>query len=256
MFTAGSRVFVTGFGCPKSEDAAAQVVKDGCIGTVYAAYHFVDAILGYEFVYETFDSCPYQPDVTMPGEYRFERTCAALAAQLPPAVDGTVMYSIPTYTKAELNQYCLIFKTRAGKIVVIDSGRWQGVDHLLRCLYSLSGGEKPVISAWIMTHTHDDHSGGFMALCADPALAGQVTVEHFYHHLVDDRFYLETAVDRHPDHAAAAHALRKGAADMGAKIHVVQTGDTLDVEELHFEVCMPRMKPSTAIAALTIPVWC
>lgn len=235
VLSAGCRIYVTGLGCPASDKAEAQIVKDGCVGTVFAAYHFVEQILGYEFVYETYDSCPFVPDKEMPENYAFTRTMEALEEQLPPPVDGTAMYSLPTHARAELNQYCLIFKTRQGKLVVVDGGRKADIHHLLRCLRALSGKEKPVVSAWFMTHTHDDHCGGFLALCKEPELAAQVKIEHFYHHFATKEFYLEYAVDHHPDHYDAAVCMRECANVIDTQVHILQTGDVVEVDELKFE---------------------
>lgn len=235
VFSAGSRLYITGLGCPAREDETGLVVKDGCVGTVYGAYHFVDQILGYRFVYESFDSCPFAPDKAMPEGYFFARTLQALE-QLPPKVEGSVMYSLPNHLRAELNQYCLIFKTRQGKLAVMDSGRTQNAPHILRCLQELSGEEKPVVSTWFLTHTHDDHSGGFIALCADPELYSRITVEHVYHRLVSDAYYLELAADRHPDHAKAAAQMRQGIQTLGAQEHVVSSGDKIRLDEMCFEV--------------------
>lgn len=237
----GNRLYLTGLGCPSSEEEVGRIVKDGCVGSVFAAYHFVEDILKFPFVYETFDACPFTPEAEMPQQYSFVRTAESLRDQLPPAVEGSVMYSVPPYSRTELNQGCLLFKTRQGRIVVIDGGREKDADHLVECLKALSPDRKPVISAWLMTHIHEDHVGSYVGICSDPALAGQITVEHFYYRLLPREFYTTVSKEASPDFGRAIDVLQASAGILGTQMHTVSEGDVIAVDELSFEALyVPR----------------
>lgn len=96
---------------------------------------------------------------------------------LPPrAVDNiyTDKGVAPTITQMFINHFekngsannggqCYIFELSDGRYIVVDggpNGTEKGKDdaqNLYELLYKLSGGEKPVIAAWFITHLHNDH---------------------------------------------------------------------------------------------------
>lgn len=49
-------------------------LDDGGVGTVIAAYHFVEDVLKYNFIYSIYDAYPETPDLEMPRDYRYEFT--------------------------------------------------------------------------------------------------------------------------------------------------------------------------------------
>ncbi len=232
----GRRLYLTGFGCPKGEARARQVVNDYCLGTVLAAYHFVEHILGFEFVYETYDRCPEVPELPMPECYHFEYTTQALAAQLPEKMEGSAMYLIPTCCVLEWNMCSVVLKTRSGKLVVMDGGHGEDAEHVLRCLEHLADGEKPVISAWLFSHIHPDHYGMLYRLCTEPELAKRVEIRHFYGHLLPHEFYAELSKERDAEMAEARDQLWNMGSTLGVTMHQVEKGDSIQVDELRFDV--------------------
>ena len=66
-----------------------------------------------------------------------------------------------------------------GRFIVIDGGRHfePDRDRLYNCLIESSGGEKPVIAAWILTHPHSDHYIGFIVFMEQ--YGDRVTVERY-----------------------------------------------------------------------------
>ena len=106
----------------------------------------------------------------------FDFTDTPLEASLPVQI-----------TQIELEDFGMSYVIRLsdGRFIVIDGGRHfePDRDRLLNCLIESSGGEKPVIAAWILTHPHADHYGAI----ADVASA-------YYDEVVLERTTLATAV--------------------------------------------------------------
>ena len=69
------RVYLTGLGLPPAEEppytSAYRLLDDGRIGTVLAAYHFVEDVLGYDFVYAAYEDFPENPALEMPLPYEY-----------------------------------------------------------------------------------------------------------------------------------------------------------------------------------------
>jgi len=238
----GGRLYITGLGLPPQEqppyNTAYRLMDDGAIGTVFGAYHFVEKILGFDFVYDTYDVYPEKPNVQIPGGYSYRLTAEKLEKQLPKKIEGTAMYSIPGCKILNWNMSCFLFRTRQGKLVVIDGGRdtEEDAEHILKCLETLSGGEKPVVSAWLFTHLHADHYGVPELLCTCPELAERVQVEHFYCNFLTEEFYTTLAKERNPRYAQARETLLNMGNTLGAQVHTVEVGDLIQVDELSFEV--------------------
>ena len=84
-------------------------------------------------------------------------------------------------TQIELEDFGMSYVIRLpdGRFIVIDGGRHfePDRDRLLNCLIESSGGEKPVIAAWILTHPHSDHYIGFIVFME--AYGDKVEVERY-----------------------------------------------------------------------------
>jgi hypothetical protein len=112
-----------------------------------AAYHFVEDILGYPFVYGDLEEFPERPDIEMPQEYDYRFTREALNLQRPKPFEGAALYSLNTVARSEWNVGSFIVKTREGKLIVIDGGHMGDLPRLVECLKSLSGEEIPTVTA-------------------------------------------------------------------------------------------------------------
>ena len=92
IFKKGDRIYVTGLGCAPDEEpaytSAYRKLDDGCIGTVMAANHFVEDILGYQFIYASYDEFPESPDLEMPTEYDYRFTREHMRTQRPKKIEG------------------------------------------------------------------------------------------------------------------------------------------------------------------------
>ncbi len=81
------------------------------------------------------------------------------------------------------NGQCHVFRLADGRFIIVDGGgndKKDGkddADNLLTLLYSLSGGSKPVIAAWFITHLHSDHYNVLLDFSEN--FTSKVTVENF-----------------------------------------------------------------------------
>ena len=233
------RFYITGLGVapvPIQQKTAYVVYDDGHIGTAHGAYVFVEEILGYPMMFAAYCEFQEKPELEMPEQFHLERTSKFLLGQLPEKTDGPAMYVVPCAVKLEWQMTCIIFKTAAGKLIVIDGGREEDTEHVLQILETLSGGKKPVVSAWLFSHMHDDHYGVYAKLCREPALGSRVQVEHFYCHLLSDAFYGETCQECDQTFIDDKKILLDSEKTLGTTVHTVQKGDVIRVDEFAFEV--------------------
>ena len=236
----GNRLYVTGLGmAPETEPpytTAYRHLDDGMIGTVMAAYHFVEDILGYEFLYSSYIDIPINPDAAIPENYRYDFTREALRAKEPELFDGAAVYTLHGAEELHCNMGSMIFKTKEGKIVVIDGGRIPDTERFIRVLKKISGREVPHVDAWLFSHFHTDHFGVYYTLCSDERFRGKVTVGTFYCDLLTEEFYTTLAKEKVTNAAIIRSAMINPDSPTGAKICTVKKGDVIAVDEIEFEV--------------------
>ncbi|MBQ7940474.1 MAG: MBL fold metallo-hydrolase [Clostridia bacterium] len=85
------------------------------------------------------------------------------------------------------NGLCLVFRLEDGRFIIVDSGATvKSVNLLYETLQKLHVNEgKITVAAWILTHPHGDHTGGFQYL-STTALKNQIVVENIIHHFSSD----------------------------------------------------------------------
>ena len=236
----GNRLYLTGLGCaPESEapyTSAYKHLDDGKVGTVMAAYHFVEDVLGYDFLYSSYIDVPENPDATIPDGYCYEYTREALRAKDPALYDGAAFYTLHGAEELHCNMGGMIFKSREGKIAVIDGGRAPDTDRFLRILQKISGREVPHVDAWLFSHMHCDHYGVYYNLCSDEKYRGKVTVGTFYCDLLTEEFYTKLAKERVTNVDVIRSAMLSPDSPTGAKAHTVKKGEIISVDEIEFEV--------------------
>lgn len=238
---AGRRLYLTGLGLyPAQEKPFASYAhyNDGAAGTVFAAYRFVEEVLGYRFLFSPYTGIPERraEEIEIDRRAEFVYTTARLDAELPPVVPGAALYSVPCAWALNWNMTAMILKTASGKLAVIDGGRVWDAEHMVRILEHLSGGEKPVISAWFFSHLHNDHYGLLEKLAGDAALRARVTVEQIYAHPLEKEFYTELAKDKEVKAGEMWEVLHHAREIFGAEYHTVESGDVIPFEEFEFRV--------------------
>ncbi|MBE6596061.1 MAG: hypothetical protein E7641_00160 [Ruminococcaceae bacterium] len=246
MRMCGTRFYLTGLGtkrAPAEKYNAGVLYEDGSIGTSMAAYRFVEDILGYDFINEAYESFPENEELEIPENYAFDFTRKKLRAQEPADIEGAAMYSMNCSEDIMWNTQSLIFRTRSGKIVVMDGGQWNESDRFMRILKKVSGSEKPHVTAWIFSHMHPDHWGTYDRLCRDEEFRSQITVDNFYCNLITKEYYTELSCEKWAYFAEIRQRFLDSESTVGAKVHTVEKGDVIKVDEIEIEVLhVPEME--------------
>ena len=109
---------------------------------------------------------------------------SSAADTLPPAKPEKTGGNFPC-TVTQLNQsptnyngMGYVIQLKDGSFIVYDGGFLDSGDELLDTLNDLSGGEKPLIRAWVLTHLHNDHYEAFLSLSRRKNIQELLTLEH------------------------------------------------------------------------------
>ena len=120
---------------------------------------------------------PY--DISLVTGTEYEKVCE-------PAV-SLVGQEIEVSTGWIYNAMCLVFRLEDGRFIIVDGGYSTfSVNKLYKTLRSLHVNDgKITIAAWIFTHPHSDHTGGFTTL-STTSIKRKIVVENFIHHFASD----------------------------------------------------------------------
>ena len=237
--TVGTRVYLTGMGAldtaEKPYNSAYTLMYDNANATAYAVYRYVEEVLGYNFSYLDWEGFPTCDKLDVP-EYNYEFTREVLRKQEVELFDGAALYSIPSCETVNWNNFCMILKSKAGKIVVIDGGRPDNAERLLSSLERLSGGKKPVVDAWFLTHLHSDHYGALLEIVRHEEMRDRVTIKNFYHNILPVKYYDTYPAPKNETWGGICKDLLSSDALTGANHVVVNTGDKIVVDEFTFDI--------------------
>ena len=234
------RLFLTGLGVlptPAADFDPSAATNNGDHGTIFAVYTFVERALGHGFIYRTvLDMYSGSTDVEIDESINFAYTRQMLASQMPIRMDGTAMYFFNHIWPSSGGQG-IIFKTKEGKLVVIDGGMPYNTEKFLEYLEYLWDGEGvPVVSAWLVSQMHSDHFGVYTKICPNPEYMKRIKVDTFYCDLLDDEFYSTKTSEPSQWHVEVRHVLMGEYEQWENKVHTVKTGEHIVVDELDFEV--------------------
>jgi beta-lactamase superfamily II metal-dependent hydrolase len=148
------------------------------------------------------------------------------------------MYMLPVTERLDWNIMTFIFRTKAGKLVVIDGGHTQETENLLHALAELTPeGEVPTVDAWFLSHLHGDHYEAFLNIVSHyDSYRDRVRIKNFYCNLCEEEFYTKLSTEAAPFRANIRSALLGCGEKTGCTVHTVQTSDVIDVDELSFRV--------------------
>ena len=239
MKTVGERFYLTGLGLPPEEPrpfSSYRSMDDGKIGTVMAAYRFVEDILDYDFLYATYITPPENEELLMPESYDYVFTREELRKKEPVLYDSAAFYTLNCAEELNWNMGCMIFKSQSGRIVVIDGGHSSETERFLRILKKITNQEVPHVSAWLFSHLHGDHYGVYRELCNNEKYRGAITVDGFYCNLATEEFYTSLSTEKWVGFAEVRKTLLNSESTIGAKVHTLKKGDVITVDELEFKV--------------------
>lgn len=241
----GERLHFCGHGIPEEEPfpavSAYHYYDDGSFGTVSAVYRFVEDVLGYPFLHAV--PAPVNPDAVIPEGYCGDYTRAILRACPIPEVSGTALYMLPITELLTLNIMSFVLRTREGKLVVIDGGRYQETEYLLSVLRALSPDPEHIrVDAWLITHLHIDHYRALLTLLRDEKTADFLEIGDVYLNLLCDEFYTALSREKLAEAPEVCRDLLNLPKRLGATVHTVQDDDTFRVDELVFRALhTPKM---------------
>ena len=153
---------------------------------LYAIYGNEDTILHLSFnslAREVRIAVEEAYDRTIFTEQPYEKICEPSVSMIGQEfTDGTDPSAVPVS-----NGLCLVFRLEDGRFIIVDSGATvKSVNLLYETLQKLHVNEgKITVAAWILTHPHGDHTGGFQYL-SKTALKNQIVVENIIHHFASD----------------------------------------------------------------------
>ncbi len=157
---------------------------------------------------------------------RFENSVYSISDSSGGPKEATLIQLDNDHSKSEVGMgYVICLKD--GRFVIIDGGHSYDSDAALirETLMSHSGGGKPVIAMWIVTHPHADHSGAFRRFAE--LYGNDVTLQTL---CVND------AVAYTPYNGEKAYSAAPYAAYFeGARVLTPQTGDMITVGGVSFE---------------------
>ena len=82
----------------------------------------------------------------------------------------------PQLTMVNPNNLCMIYRLSNGEFVILDSGSG-GLQKPIYDVLTADGNEHPVVAAWLFSHFHQDHTGGFVSLVEDDERLKNVTIK-------------------------------------------------------------------------------
>ncbi len=236
----GERLYLAGMGLPAEPEVPFKntyaVTDDGEWGTNLASYRFVEEALGYEFLYDGYEEYPENPDLEMPLSWEINYTRDALMQEKVKVIDGPSFYSIPSARAHNWNMGSMIFRSKKGRIVVIDGGLGSDTPHLYDILKDITGQDVPVVDAWLFTHLHEDHYGAFCRICAEEEWREKFHIRNFYCHLLPDEFYTSLSKESKPEFQRVLDHFHSSPETLGLTMHTVERGDVIEIDDLAFHV--------------------
>ncbi|MBQ2956594.1 MAG: MBL fold metallo-hydrolase [Clostridia bacterium] len=123
-----------------------------------------------------------------------------------------------------------VVETEDGKLIVIDGGKPGDAQHLLDTLRRLSGGEKPHVDAWFLTHNHIDHTGALVTLLTEQRDAFEV--DAYYYNFPSDQFLTRYEPGTEKEFADFRSVQRF----MAGRIETITQGDVYEFGPARFDV--------------------
>ena len=98
------------------------------------------------------------------------------STEKPEDADATV--AVSSITQMAPHNLCLVIQLSNGEFIIVDSGNNGTQKGLYDFLVKKAPNGKPVVAAWIFTHFHQDHIGGFVDFVNNSRFMRDVTIKN------------------------------------------------------------------------------
>ncbi|MBP3666220.1 MAG: MBL fold metallo-hydrolase [Clostridia bacterium] len=164
---------------------------------------------------------------------------------LPPAApavtDGEFTCTVAQLKdNVNVNGMSYVIQLKDGSFIVYDGGYQSQVTLLLKYLKDAHKGEgKPLVRAWVLTHSHNDHYPAFTTIATNKRFQNQITVEHVIFAPMNDAKYSMPNDDYDAYFSTQLYEDVKGFE--GAKLTFAHTGMEFRFCNLNMEIlCSPE----------------
>lgn len=149
----------------------------------------------------------------------------------------TVLYQVVPEKQSLMMSY--IIKTKNNKIIVIDGGidgaGKEAPTYIFKELQTISGQDKPVIDAWILSHIHYDHYYEFVKMFESQE--GNFTVKNMYFNFPSEAFIKKYESGEIPYLTRFKAAYNKIFGENAYEnYNGVQVGDKITVDNVTFDI--------------------
>ena len=153
-----------------------------------------------------------------------------------PLLGGAELRMLQSQTKGQMMSFLL--KTKSGKLIVVDGGRWDDGDYLMDQIRK-EGGH---VSAWFLTHAHTDHVGALLKLLTNEADGEDtgITIDHIYYNFASVEWYQKHELG---DLGTAMSILQQLSALPAGVCQTVKRGDEIEVDDVMIQVMNDRYEP-------------
>ena len=153
-----------------------------------------------------------------------------------PHLGGAELRMLQSQTKGQMMSFLL--KTKSGKLIVVDGGRWDDGDYLMEQIQK-EGGH---VSAWFLTHAHTDHVGALLKLLTNEADGEDtgITIDHIYYNFASAEWYQKHELG---DLGTAMSILQQLSALPAGVCQTVKRGDEIKVDDVMIQVMNDRYEP-------------
>lgn len=153
-----------------------------------------------------------------------------------PLLGGAELRMLKSQTKGQMMSFLL--KTKSGKLIVVDGGRWDDGDYLMNQIRA-EGGH---VSAWFLTHAHTDHVGALLKLLTNESEGTDtgITIDHIYYNFASVEWYEKHELG---DLGTAMSILNQLSALPAGVCKTVKRGDEIQVDDVMIQVMNDRYEP-------------
>ncbi len=193
--------------------------------------------------------------------------CLPVAAIEETENDGGAVNSTPLFISVGLapdteleskNGMCYIFRLADGSFVIYDGGWDTAANQMADKIMSVLRANAPdpaniVISAWVLTHAHTDHVGGFNAFTEKYRNA--VTVKNILADIPDDSLQGELAASKIPaleENIALYTSANKPALSDGYVLDLANNTAKLEVIYTHTAATLEEFNASSVVTRITV----